>query len=306
VPRVSIGLPVYNGEAYLDLALRSLLAQTFGDFEILISDNASSDRTAEICQEYARRDSRIRYVRAAENLGAARNYNRVFEMSSGAYFKWAAHDDVCHPEFIASCVRELDENQSAVLAYPRTAIIDAAGNYVERYEVQLRTDSPACYERFHALTRGHQCYEVFGVIRHAALRAVAPLGAHFGADAVLLARLALMGRFIEIPHCFFQRRAHQAASESLRSDLNSYAKWWSGPGGNGLTLPYWRLGLEFAKAVRRAAIGTSAKARCYVSVGGWYRRRLRFLSRDLVRAARQLVAKAAYVRRTRDSRRGNP
>ena len=92
VPLVSIGMPVFNGEDYVEAALDSILTQTFTNFELIISDNASTDRTEEICNDFADSDDRIRYYRQEKNLGAAANFNRVFELSSGKYFKWAAHD----------------------------------------------------------------------------------------------------------------------------------------------------------------------------------------------------------------------
>ena len=101
-PRVSLGFPVYNGERYLAAALDSLLGQTFRDLEVVICDNASTDRTAELCAAYAARDARVRYHRNPTNLGAAPNFNRTFELSRGEYFKWAAHDDVCAPTFSPS------------------------------------------------------------------------------------------------------------------------------------------------------------------------------------------------------------
>ena len=107
-PKVSIGLPVYNGEDFLAEALDSLLDQTYDDFELIISDNASTDSTADICTSYSAKDSRIRYLRSDVNLGAAVNYNLVFELATGEYFKWAAHDDICAPEFIGACVDILD------------------------------------------------------------------------------------------------------------------------------------------------------------------------------------------------------
>ena len=100
-PRVSIGLPVYNGERYLAQALDSILAQDFVDFEIIISDNASSDSTQEICERYERLDRRITYSRLPENLGAAYNYNRLVGMSNGELFKWASHDDRIQPAFLS-------------------------------------------------------------------------------------------------------------------------------------------------------------------------------------------------------------
>ena len=97
--RVSIGMPVFNGEKYLRESIESILDQTYQNFELIISDNASTDRTQEICLEYARKDNRISYYRNDKNLGGPRNYNRVFELSSAEYFKWAAYDDVLAPEF---------------------------------------------------------------------------------------------------------------------------------------------------------------------------------------------------------------
>src|SRR5436190_12174806 len=95
-PIVSIGLPVFNGERYLRQALDSLLGQDFQDFELIISDNASTDRTAEICRAYVAKDRRIRYYRNESNIGSAPNYRRVFELARGEFFKWCSHDDVCH------------------------------------------------------------------------------------------------------------------------------------------------------------------------------------------------------------------
>src|SRR6185436_6923974 len=107
-PRVSIGVPVYNGERYLAATLDSLLAQTFDNFEIIVSDNASSDRTAQLALEYAERDSRVRYTRNPRNLGAGANYRRAFQLSRGQYFRWSAADDISAPESLARCVEVLD------------------------------------------------------------------------------------------------------------------------------------------------------------------------------------------------------
>ena len=111
---VSIGLPVYNGENYLSAAIESIAAQTFQDFELIISDNDSTDRTPEICRHYMMQDKRIRYFRNKRNLGAAPNYNRTYELSQGQYFKWTAHDDIICPDFLAKCVVALEAEPEAV------------------------------------------------------------------------------------------------------------------------------------------------------------------------------------------------
>src|SRR5215475_6332451 len=127
MPKLSIGIPVFNGQEFLPELLDSLLGQTFTDFEIVICDNASTDRTSQICWEYERRDSRVQYVRNLRNLGAVANFNRVFELSTAPLFKWAAHDDLHHEAYLETCVRLLEENPDVVLAHAGTAFIDDKG-----------------------------------------------------------------------------------------------------------------------------------------------------------------------------------
>ncbi|MER3486233.1 MAG: hypothetical protein C4345_09945 [Chloroflexota bacterium] len=155
-PRVSIGLPVYNRQQYVGEAIESILAQTFADFELIISDNASTDATGVICQEYARKDARVRYYRNAINIGAAKNFNRVFHLSSGEYFKWMASDDICAPTFIERCVEALDGDTGAVLAYSRARCIDEHGAVVPRYVhfVQYTPLPPDAVGRFRRLVGG--------------------------------------------------------------------------------------------------------------------------------------------------------
>ena len=132
IPRASIGLPVYNGERFLAAAIDSVLEQTFSDLELIISDNASTDKTAEICRQYVARDPRIRYYRKETNNGGPWNFNRVFQYARGEFFKWQAADDVCAPTLVERSVEMLDRNQTAVLCYPRTMVIDGRGNLRRR------------------------------------------------------------------------------------------------------------------------------------------------------------------------------
>jgi glycosyltransferase involved in cell wall biosynthesis len=111
--KLSIGL-----ERFLAQALDCLLAQTFQDFEIIISDNASTDRTSEICRHHARANCRVRYVRNQRNPGAITNFNRVFERSTAPLFKWVAHDDLYRERYLESCVRLVDENPDVIVAHP--------------------------------------------------------------------------------------------------------------------------------------------------------------------------------------------
>ncbi|NQV20616.1 MAG: glycosyltransferase family 2 protein, partial [Rhodospirillales bacterium] len=170
-PRVSIGLPVYNGETYLGLAIDSILAQTFTDFELVICDNCSTDRTQEICEHYAKQDARVRYYRNPENLGAGPNYDRTFELSSGEYFKWMAHDDLIAPEFLEKCVAALDADPGAVLCHARVELMDADGEVTASYDPGLNdTISNRVSDRFSAvIIPVHMGTDFFGVIRRTAL-----------------------------------------------------------------------------------------------------------------------------------------
>ena len=217
-PRVSIGMPVYNGERYLEEALDSILAQSFDDFEVVISDNASTDRTEEICRAYAQKDERIRYVRMRENCGVIENFNNVFRLSVGDYFKWAASDDVCERDYLRKAVEMLDRDPSIVLVWARTLGIDEYGTVVPLdYEISdlnsaESVNSPDPTVRFRRLVRNFWWADgpLYGVIRATALSQTSAPGhhRHMSSDQILLTELSLKGRFYEIPDVRFFSRVH--------------------------------------------------------------------------------------------------
>ncbi|MBN1237106.1 MAG: glycosyltransferase family 2 protein [Gammaproteobacteria bacterium] len=204
-PRLSIGLPVLNGENYLARAIRSHLAQSFTDFELIISDNASTDETRRIAESFARLDRRVRYCRHATNRGAVWNFNHCFELARGEYFKWSAHDDVLDPTFCQKCIEILDANPDVVLCHSLSSIVDRDMNRLGIYDPgSTGTDHPRASVRFGARLRGGPCFEVFGIIRSSALRTVKPLQPFVGCDRALLAELAAAGRFATVrEHLFF-------------------------------------------------------------------------------------------------------
>ena len=240
-PRLSIGLPVYNGERFLSQALECLLVQTFGDFEIVIGDNASTDRTQDICQDYVRRDPRIRYVRHQRNLGAVANFNRVFHLSAAPLFKWAAHDDLHRETYLESCVRLLDDHPDTVLAHSNTLLIDensepfpfdpsiechrdpktGAPETVDGPEIG---DSAIAVKRFwQVLTLARKGNHSFGVIRREALRQTRLQANFVTSDRTLLAELALLGRFRSSPDRLFLKRLHPTVSWTLsRREIRGY------------------------------------------------------------------------------------
>ena len=225
IPRVSIGLPVYNGENFLADALDALLAQTFEDFEIIISDNASTDRTAGICQEYAARDPRIRYVRNTENIGAARNYNHTFELARAPLFKWAAHDDFCKPTFLERCVAVLDREPEVVVAYTKTIYLNAQKQILRHYDKSMHLRQPTPHQRLHGFYRATgECDPVFGVIRTDVLRRTPLIASFISSDRTLLAELLMYGHFYEVQEELFLRMWHEGMRKKYKT-LQSYAVW---------------------------------------------------------------------------------
>jgi hypothetical protein len=235
-PQVSIGLPVYNGENFVAEAIESVLAQTFTDWELIISDNASTDRTEAICRGYAERDERILYVRVEENQGVAWNFNRVFELARGQYFKWAAHDDLNAPTQLERLVAALDADPSVVLASFQTATIDATGELVvaddpgrddcelagasPRKEAARRknTASDSPWRRYRGvLLDSIRCYEVFGLMRTDVVRQTRLHGLYRGSEKVFLSEMALRGRFVEVPELLFFSRWHDQRYSSNTS-----------------------------------------------------------------------------------------
>jgi glycosyltransferase involved in cell wall biosynthesis len=254
VPRVSIGMPVYNGERFINEALSSLLGQTFDDLEVIISDNASTDRTEDKCREYVARDKRVRYYRNRRNLGISWNYRRVFEASSGPYFKWATYDDVCAPEFVARCVEALDRDRRVVLAHPRARIINEFGDVGVECGAGLHLQSPRASERIAQLFRNLRLSNaLYGVIRRDVLRETPLVGDFPAADIPLLAELSLRGLFYEIPECLFSRRIHPGAASARRDDQSQLEVYNPDKVGR-VVFREWRLLYEYCRSVRRVPL----------------------------------------------------
>jgi glycosyltransferase involved in cell wall biosynthesis len=259
-PRVSIGVPVYNGARFLALTLDSLLAQTYREFEIIIGDNASTDRTEEICRAYAAKDPRVRYVRHEHNLGLARNYMRLLELARGELFRWAAADDLSAPEAVQACVAALDRDPRAILAYPKTTLIDETGKVLEDYEDNLDMPDARPSVRFRlVLSRLALCNAVFGLMRTAVLRQTRGMQSYVPSDVALLAELALYGRFIEVPERLFFRRFHPQASSALKGAAKQSL---FTPGVSGTdTGNEWRQLREMTISMMRAPIPATEKLR---------------------------------------------
>jgi glycosyltransferase involved in cell wall biosynthesis len=274
MPTVGIGLPVYNGERFLAQALESLLAQSWEDFELVISDNASSDGTEEICRAFAARDPRVRYLRRDVNRGAAWNFNSVVHETSAPYFKWAAHDDLLAPTCVEQCLDALRAADHASLVYPRTRAIDEDGDVVGEYHdgVDVRERLP--HERLASLVRALVFGNpAFGLTRRATLQRTRLLGSFPSADYVLLAELALLGEIHELPEYLFFRREHPGMSRRANATAAEVAEWFEPGSGSDRTHEFSRLFVEHLRAIHAMPLGRGERARCYATFGNvWLRR----------------------------------
>jgi glycosyltransferase involved in cell wall biosynthesis len=281
IPQVSLGLPVYNGEKYLPKALKSLLEQDHEDFELIISDNASTDNTEAICRGWAVRDSRIRYSRNETNIGATGNYNRVFSLARGEFFKWASHDDECHPSLIRRCLETFSTApKTVVLVFSKSEIIDEAGRVKHLSPDIINATSSRPQRRMaNVMFNSAYVHPLWGLIRSDALRRTRMMGAH-EADHVLLAELALQGQFIEIPEVLYGLRRHERSATMINRSARELLAWHDPKlAHKRIFLPHWeRVYVEYFKAVRHVSLPLSQRLLCFgqIPVVCYWRRFLRW------------------------------
>jgi glycosyltransferase involved in cell wall biosynthesis len=280
-PKVSVGLPVYNGAEFLAAAIESILKQTYRDLELIISDNASTDATRDICLGFASRDSRIRYFRQDHNIGAGPNHNFCAQQASGKYFRWASHDDLLEPRYLEACVAMLERDPSAVLCHSKTRIIGDKGEAFATHLAGL--DSPRPSERFGAIIlKPHWCVEMFGLIRASSLAQTHVMSNYFGGDKTMLAELALLGRFLHVPEPLFINRDHPG--RSMRAVPFHKRQAFHNTASARQRVTHWALYTDYWRAVRRLVEDRAEKARCYGKLVHWW-----FANMHLVRLALDVV-----------------
>ena len=268
-PRVSIALPVFNGEGLIDRSIDSILVQSFEDFELVISDNGSTDRTEEICRSYAAKDQRIRYYRNHTNIGGAKNFAHAFELCSAEYFKWQSHDDELAPDFLLRCVEILDQNPSVVLAFSRMQIIDEDGNVKKTCEIVEDISFAKPQKRFaHLALQTHAVHHVWGLIRRNVLAQTPLLGPYIANDVPLVAEIGLYGPFYDCDESLFRLRAHSGRSV-YAYPFYVRAAWFDPDKKGKMIFPNWRIFGEHCKAIGRAPLRWNERLGCYVQMGHW-------------------------------------
>lgn len=293
-PMLTIGMPLYNGEEYVAAAIESILGQDYTDFELVISDNASKDASLEIALGYQRVDSRVRVHSSPENRGAAWNFNEVLRLAEGRYFKWAGHDDLLLPGHLSASMGAVEDSpQGNILWYTRSYLI--RDDETERREwedrMHLQQDSPA--DRLdHYLRNVNLVNYVFGVWDIEALRASSGLGSYASADLVLLAELAIAGKFFEVPDRLFLRRVEETASHRASGRYEGFAAWFDPANQSRLVFPVSRVLRELLRAVGSSGASPAEKRTMRKSVLQYAIRKKGALAREIARAPSVMVRTA--------------
>jgi glycosyltransferase involved in cell wall biosynthesis len=267
-PILTIGLPVFNGARYVAASVDAILSQSLTDFELIISDNASTDGTEAICRSVARRDPRVTYLRNDTNVGIAANFNLLVPLARGRLFKWATADDLLRPGYLERCVSLLESEPTVVLAYTRTDFVDENGAPLDLMDPgwHLVSDDPSA-RLSDAIRAVHFVNAALGVIRTDALRRTHLVPRYAGGDYRMMAELSLLGKFFEIPEALYVRRIHQGSTKGNTGNAN-WLRGYYGGARPGSRAPYWRLCGDRAKVVVRAEIPSSRKLALLAQLAG--------------------------------------
>jgi len=275
-PKISLGLLVYNGEHYLGQTIDSLLSQTYGNFELFVSDNASTDGTEDICRSYAALDRRISYIRQRENIGAMGNFNFLVSRATTDYFKWCAADDLIAPIFLAKCIEFLESRPDFVLCQSSTRTIGFDDSELpndiikpsgasERIPIGLNRDYHP-WQRFRDVLLGSTAVmDLWGVIRTAPLKDSCLLRPYVGYEKVLMAALSLRGRFAELPQKLFSYRIHlDSFSSRIAEDARQE---WCNPAAEQTKYPRLKYLDGYFDAIDKSGLSRAQKLLCRVAIG---------------------------------------
>ncbi len=321
-PRICIGVPVYNGGVLFQEMIDSLLAQTYGDFEIFIADNCSTDATEEVARAFAARDRRVHYHRNATNIGASPNFNRVLELAGKCdYFKWAAHDDLYRPAWLERCVQVLNAEPDVVLAYTIVEVVDETDDHLLSkhpfykfgcldsttdehgrpvwkmgpLHLAETSDPAARYDEF--LNRMVACFPIFGLIRADVLPGTGLHRSYFGSDRTLLGELVLRGRFRQVGEQLYVNRYHKSVGRLVPSNKQQA---WIGSGSGSRLSPQILQYADLLRAPFAAGLPAADSVRCFAVAATHIARR------QAGRLARRVLPAVAYPAAMRRAPSGPP
>lgn len=297
-PRLTIGLPVYNGEDLVSESIESLLGQTYEDFELLISDNASTDNTSDICKRHMKQDSRIRYVRQPHNIGLRGNENFLMSECRTELFKMAAHDDLYARDLIKRCVEALDRHPEVVAAQSWEARIDRAGKVTGGLSYPAAADAPRAPDRFRSMLFDGWDDYTYSVMRTEVVHRTHLYGNHHFADRTFNIELNLHGPFCLIPEWLYFRR--EDPERTGHYTVLSRAAYMDHNRAGGLIRLYGEYFWAYVTLIRSAPISAAEKLECLGHLVSWAGTRVlpvanRTLRREGLRESASLAAELPDV-----------
>ncbi len=294
VPPLTVGLPVYNGEDYLEQSVDAVLGQTFGDFELILCSNASTDGTDDICRQYEQDDERVRFLRHSQNIGAAGNHMFLIGEARAPLFKWVSGDDLYARDLIEKCVAALAESPEAVLAHSWTAAIDGEDRLIQALDYPLDTENPSAARRLESMLYAGdempgaiRADDFYGVFRTEVLRRVRPHGSYFHADQTYMNQFVLEGPFRIVPEWLYFRRHHPGRAHQANPTIRGWCSNLDPKRAEGFN-PAARLVAEYLwdsmAIIERSPLSGAEKRECYAVTLRWFgsraARRVRGAHRD--------------------------
>jgi glycosyltransferase involved in cell wall biosynthesis len=297
-PKVSIAIPVHNGENFLGDAVGSVVQQDFRDVEVIICDNASNDQTETISRQLVAQHAEIKYYRNLVNIGAGPNFNKAFSLCTGEYFKWVAHDDWLSTNYIRLCSGALDRNPDAVLAHGVTQCVDEIGNWIDPIGYELRgLQAASPVDRFAVIINGAlACFEIFGLIRRDALSRTDLHQSYQGSDRALLAELALLGKFVHVPDARLYNRDHPKRSNQI-FDRNERLRWQDERLCRQVSLPQWSVLRHYIRLAFKHLKGLE-RVQALLLIARWAIRRNQLLELSLDVVSLASPSATVWLRRT--------
>ena len=296
-PKVTIAVPVFNGDNFLAETLDSVLTQTFQNFELVIADNGSTDGTERICHDYAAKDARIQIHRSEVNLGVTLNFIRAVGFSSAEYFMYLAHDDKLAPSFLEQCVAVLDTHPDVALCYPKAIEIDTQGNALYKKEQFLDADSPRPHKRFRQMIRmDHNCESQFGLMRTDVLKKTVIFAPIPDGDRIMLAEVSLHGKYYRVLDYLFLHREHPHRTLNVFPTRFDRLPMYLVPEQTGkLILPYFAEFFEYLRCIRRAPLRFTERLACYGEMLRWVKDNRRRLTGDLLYVLKRFIKRALRI-----------
>lgn len=218
---ISVGMPVYNEEKFIRQALDSLISQTFQNIEIIICDNASTDKTPDIIQEYIEKNNNIKYYKETTNKGSLYNFVKAFELSNSKYFMWASGHDIWSANLIEKIINQLELNPGASIGYGTTVWIDENNSEAQRQSGWIDTRGMHPVERFFSTIWGN-VHPILGIMRSKDLKSTRFINTA-GTDLIILADMALKGDFLHVAESTcYRRELNIRANESQQDRIKRY------------------------------------------------------------------------------------